>query len=86
MEGVSFEEEQNAPTRKAYPTDALNAWLIRSTLAKDEKEANQIMLGVVVAAVLLGLGIFFFGPGKVSHKFPPPPPTGFVPGQTGVTR
>ncbi len=86
MEGINFEEEKTISSRKMTTGSTITGLLIRYKIAENEKSASRILLVIAVLAIILGITIFFFGPGKVSNKFPPPPPTGFVPGQTGTGR
>lgn len=55
MDNVTFDSEANlaqtAPTQKG--TGGITAWLIAKKVAKDESQANYILLGVLAVCVLV---------------------------------
>lgn len=60
MANVSFEEEQSlasSPLVSRGPR-GIAGWLIRSRLAKDEKSATTIMLGIVALCVVVAVTFF----------------------------
>ena len=57
-----FQEEQantisNIGIVRGAPKGAL-AWLVRSNIVKNAKQAEQFMLGVVIVAVLSAIGVY----------------------------
>ncbi len=60
MANVSFEEEQqlaSGPIASSGPK-GISGWLIKSKLAKDEKSANTVMLGIIGLCIVVAVAFF----------------------------
>lgn len=85
MGTVEFDEEPLvAAVRPAKnSTRSLASWLIRSGIAKDEQQAQQRLLVLLVSVLVLTGGIFFFGSPKNRHVPYNSPDQTMVPDKNG---
>ncbi|GEM_PF-735782 len=64
MPNVEFSEEQAYSTafanRERTPVQGLRALPIRLGLAKDEKGADMVLVGIAILAIVLGLAVFLY--------------------------
>lgn len=85
MSGVEFNEEAVATSQAGSTAGpSLAGWLIRSGFAKDERQAQYLLLGVAGIGLLIAAGIFVF---NVSGKRPVPyndPALTTIPGPGGA--
>lgn len=63
MGQVEFDNEGGAYARRGVSSESkgISGFVIRSGLAKDERQANYVMLGIIVVAIVLAIVIYVFG-------------------------
>ncbi len=55
MEGIQFDEPTyGMSTRRPQQNKGLTAWLLKKGIAKDRQQAQYILIGVAVVAVVVG--------------------------------
>jgi|GEM_PF-6135343 len=60
MEGVSFNEDNLPQISLSVPrASGLAGFLIRSGIAKNEKETTPILIGTLIVALIAMLGVWF---------------------------
>ena len=78
MANVSFEEERTYAARPAVSvtSEGLSGLMKKLGLAKTDKEAEYILLGLAVVAVVTAIivAIMAFGGGSTPAEMPPVPP------------
>jgi hypothetical protein len=69
--GVKFQDEWRQPARSFYPgTPKIIQWLIKYSggLIKDEKQAQYVLLGFIVLAIIVSLFLFFVWEVQIFHR------------------
>ncbi|MES2931737.1 MAG: hypothetical protein V4682_03515 [Patescibacteria group bacterium] len=63
---VSFNEEPSVGYTPAPGKQGMAGWMVRNKFAKDEKNANYILVGIAVAAVILSFFLLFSSRGDTT--------------------
>jgi len=58
-DNIQYSAENYAPARQGQPVGGLSGLVIRMGLAKDEKSANTVLMGILVVCVVVGVGVWF---------------------------
>ena len=72
--GVKFQDERQQPAQTLSPgTSKIIQWMINHSggLIKDEKQANYVLIGFVVVAVVVLLFLIFGGGESTGFRVPP---------------
>lgn len=66
MENVSFNEESSGNTAQTLGTRGMAGWMIRNKFAKNEKEANVMLMALAGIGIAFALFIIFSGSGDTT--------------------
>ncbi len=72
MTDVEFQDENNLPSSREYGAQGLYGFVIKTGLAKTEKEAGMILVGVAIAALIFALLAPFLIGASVKYTQPAP--------------
>ncbi|MDB4992282.1 MAG: hypothetical protein JWL75_527 [Parcubacteria group bacterium] len=81
MANVSFNEEPNyryASTKKVQAKSSISGFLIRNNIAKDERSAQYVLLGIAVVAIIIAIFILTHSTNTAGTPHPLPVPAGTV--------
>lgn len=56
---IQYSAENYAPARQGRLVGGLSGFVMRLGLAKDEKQANTVLIVVLVICVVAGVGVWF---------------------------
>ena len=71
MSDIQFNEDQNySYTRYQQRTSGFVSLIIKLGLAKDEKDANKVIVIIGIIAITITIGVFMFGGGGNKNKAP----------------
>ena len=85
MVDVQFSEETAYARPSVGPkAPPLIGLLMRAGFAKDQRQAEQLLIGVAVAAVLVAIAIWLFAGSSANEPVPGPLEQALVPGQRAV--
>ncbi len=58
-ENIQYDAGGFVPEREKKSGGGLAGMLIRSGFAKDDKQANTILAGLLILAIVIGVGVWF---------------------------
>ena len=66
MENISFNEDSSGNSAQVLGQRGMAGWMIRNKFAKNEKEANLILMGIAGIGIAFALFLVFSGSGDTT--------------------